>query len=606
MSRLLLVLLSLLLGCACAKPEATEARSKEPARERRPSAAPAAASAAGADAAATTDAAPAAAELVIAPGPAIAMRAGGRRVVTSSRGLVVSVEALATRAGVTVLEAGGNAMDAAIAAAYALAVTHPSAGNIGGGGFMLVHRPGQPPVAIDFRETAPGGLSRERFREMIAQGGVGPLSVGVPGTVAGLELGRERFATLPRERLLAPAIELAKKGHRIGEREALTFRWNWKGLSKDPVAATTFGDGKRPKAAGAVLHRPHLARTLESIAQRGRDGFYSGDVAEHIERALGGAITRRDLAAYRALERTPLNVQYRGHELFIMPPPSAGGVAVALILRQMAAARAWEQPHGSAPYLHLFIEASRRAQARRRFDVVSPDGLDSERAQLLAARWQSPQDLLARAPIEPERATPSERVHPLWQAAVREAEHTTHLSVIDGQGMAVSLTTTLSAGFGAKLVVPQTGIVLNNSAASFASAGDNLPEPGRRTTSSMAPTLVQRDGQLVAVLGSPGGDTIPSTVAQVFLALVDGQKTLDDAVDAPRVHHGFFPDEVRYERARSPDKPTLDALVGYGHTLSKKTIPIGDANNIVVAGRIAHGYSDPREGGRAQAPRRGP
>lgn len=516
-------------------------------------------------------------------------------------GLVVSVDADATRAGVRVLEAGGNAMDAAIATAYALAVTQPSAGNIGGGGFLLVYRPGGEVSTIDFRETAPSSLTRERFTEMIAKGGVGPLSVGVPGTVAGLELARQRHGTLPRERLLEPAISLARRGHRISHREALTLTWNWRGIRNDPALKATFSDGKKPLASNTLLKRPDLADTLERISKAGNDGFYAGHVAERIEKALGGALTRRDLAAYRAVERKPLEVEYRGHRVYIMPPPSAGGVALALILRQMAAMQAWQHPRTSVPYLHLFLEASRRAQARRRFDVVSPDVLPNEALGPRLLTWTNARELLSRAPIDPSKATPSEAVHPLFPSVVTEAEHTTHLSVVDASGMAVSLTTTLSAGFGAKLAVPGTGIVLNNSAASFASAGENLPEPGRRTTSSMAPTLVLADQKLVAVLGSPGGDTIPSAIAQVFLNLTDGQLALEDAVDAPRLHHGFVPDEYRYERSRPPDPATREALTRLGHRASKKTLSIGDANNIVVVDGIGYGYADPREGGRASA-----
>lgn len=502
-----------------------------------------------------------------------------------------------------ILERGGTAVDAAVAVAYVLAVTHPSAGNIGGGGFMLVRPPDGPTVAVDFRETAPAALTRARFDAMIAKDGLGPASVGVPGTVAGLELAHQRFGKLPRKDVMARAIALAQKGHRIGPREALTIGWAWKHIKNDAELSRVFADGKKPKRAGARLVRADLARTLSRIAERGAAGFYDGETARDLVRGLGkeGLLVETDLKLYRAIERVPLVARYRGLTVEIMPPPSAGGAALAMILAQLDALQAWKQPRASAEYLHLFLEASRRAQAERRFGVVDPERLSPAESAERLRRFGDARVLLSRAPIDPSRATPSQDVHPLFTQALAESENTTHFSVVDASGMAVSCTTTLSAGFGAKVMPKGTGVILNNAVASFSTMGENLPEAGRRTTSSMAPALLLREGKLVAVLGSPGGDTIPSTVAQVLLNLVDGQMTLDAAVDAPRLHHGFVPDEVRYERRRPPPKSVLDALVARGHTLSKKRIPIGDANDIVIVDGVAYGYADPREGGIAQA-----
>jgi len=533
---------------------------------------------------------------------------GGKTTVHGAFGVVTSVEANATRAGIRVLEQGGNAVDAAVAVAYALAVTHPSAGNIGGGGFMLVRPPGGPTVAIDFRETAPAALTRPQFDKMIKDGAAGPAAVGIPGSVAGLNLARERFGKLPLETLLKPAIELSLRGHRIGPRQAAVLAWSWPALSKDPAARKSFGeaDGKHPLAEGALLKRPELATTLTRIAKEGDMGFYRGATAKALVAALRapGMITLDDLSSYKAALREPLVFRYRGLTIETMPPPSAGGVALAQTLLMLEQLGAHRLARGSPDELHLFIEASRRAHAERRFAVTDPDRLAPEELAARRRRWTDPLYLLAREPrIDPEHATPSAAVHPLYPAAMLELEHTTHFGVVDRDGMVVSCTTTLSAGFGARIVAAGTGVVLNNSVAAFGTAGDSQPEPGRRTTSSMAPTLVLRDGQPVLVLGTPGGDTIPSTLAQVLRNAVDYAMPLDAAVDAPRVHHGFAPDEVRFEKPRTPAKSVLDELVRRGHRLSKITKPIGDANSILLEGGTAWAVADRREGGLALAAR---
>ncbi len=542
--------------------------------------------------------------------PPPAVHAGGKRAVRGKYGMVTSVEPQATRAGVGVLEAGGNAVDAAVAVAYALAVTHPSAGNLGGGGFMLVRPGGGPTTAIDFRETAPHALTQKKFDQMIASGATGPASVGVPGTVAGLELAHQRFGRLPRKRVMAPAIALAEKGHRVGQREALTVHWNWAKLLHDRASRATFSHDNKPIAAGQLLKRPLLGKTLERIASAGRDGFYRGATASGLVGAMhhGGLLSLADLAGYQAKLRKPLRVRYHGLEVVIMPPPSAGGVAVAEELEMLDRLQVWKEPEGSAEELHLFIETSRRALSDRRFGVVDPDALTPAERQQRRGRWLDARGLLARLPIDREHATPSAEVSPLYPAALKEIEsaHTTHFSVVDAEGMVVSCTTTLSAGFGAKIMAPGTGVVLNNSIASFSTAGDNLPKPGRRTLSSMAPALVLRDGSPVLVLGSPGGDTIPSTVVQVLRNVVDYGMTIDKAVDAPRIHGSFAPDEVRDERARPISSGVKHALEKMGHRFSKKRIPIGDANNILIADGVAYGYADRREGGLAAGPDKAP
>jgi len=530
--------------------------------------------------------------------PPPALGGPGTRSVTGENGVVVSAEPFATRAGVSVLETGGNAVDAAVATAFALAVTHPSAGNLGGGGFALVRPRGGPTVAVDFRETAPSSLTRPSFDAMIAAKGSGPVAPGVPGSVAGLLLTERKFGRLPLERVVLPALALARDGVIVSRDEAELLAAHWTTLSLDPAARRVFGDGRgAPLRAGARLKQPQLAALLADIVARGEAAFYAGPAGASLVGATHGKISLADLAGYRAILREPVRVRYRGLDIETMPPPSAGGLVLAGTLRALERLEPSAKPTENADTLHAFLEISRRAQALRRFDVVDPDALDEAGRAALTARFLEPDSLLA-VPVDPEHATPSAKIHPLYADALRELEHTTHLSVADRDGMVVSLTTTLSASFGAKIMVPATGVLLGNAVASFSSMGDNLPVPGRRTTSSMAPTLVLSGGTPLFVLGTPGGDTIPSTLGLLVVRLVDERMPLDDAVDAPRVHHGFVPDAVRYEAARPLAKPLLDALAAKGHRFVRSRASQGDASVIAlpVGSRSAAGYADPREG----------
>lgn len=529
---------------------------------------------------------------------------GGPGAVGGKHGVVTSVEEQATRAGVRILEQGGNAVDAAVATAYALAVTHPSAGNIGGGGFMLIRPPGGPSVAIDFREVAPQALTQAYFDTMIREKARGPRAVAVPGSVAGLNLALRRFGKLPLATVLKPAIDLAQNGFSLSERQALVIAWNWPFLRQVPELRRLYAhaSGQRKKA-GTRIRNPDLAVTLRAIAQQGDAGFYQGTVAESIVSSLKpqGILRLSDLSAYRAKQREPLEFSYRGFTVEAMPPPSAGGVALAQTLLMLEASKAYEQPAGSVQSLHLLIEAARRAHAERRFAVMDPDARTEQQNQALVERWTKGTPWLVSHPIDSQHRTPSKDVHPLFDQAMRELEHTTHLAVVDRDGLAVSCTTTLSASFGAKIVGGASGVVLNNALAAFGTAGDNLPAPGRRTVSSMVPTIVSSGGQTVLVLGSPGGDTIPNTVAQVMRNLVDYGMDLDAAVEAPRVHHGFVPDEVRYERRRPLKPEVLLGLRKLGHRISNKRIDIGDANSILIENGTAWAYADSREGGKALA-----
>jgi gamma-glutamyltranspeptidase/glutathione hydrolase len=518
--------------------------------------------------------------------------------------MVVSVELAATQVGVRVLEMGGNAVDAAVATAYTLAVTHPSAGNLGGGGFMLIARRHQPIVAIDFRERAPERTTVAGFVNMLSGGAKGPSASAVPGTVAGLNLAQQRFGLLPLDQVILPAVEIARRGHRIGSRQAELLAQAWPDLRRDEAAQRIFGTPDGPHPEGVRLVQKDLADTLEAIARQGDAGFYGGATARRIERGMGssGLIGQRDLAAYRAVVRQPLQFAYRGFDVATMPPPSSGGLAVAQIVSLLEQLGAERLPAGSADDLHLFVEASKRVQARRRFELVDPES-DPQGMSAAALRERlTPAGLAALAPpIDPNRATAAAAVYTVDRSFRAELPHTTHLSVVDALGNAVSCTVTLSSSFGARYVVPGTGVVMNNSLAAFGGSGRNVPKPGRRMLSSMSPTLVTRQGDVLAVLGSPGGDSIPSTVVQVLRHLIDHRMSIDLAVEAPRVHHGFTPDEVRVESTRPFDPDVLAELAARGHRIGN--VPsMGDANNIVVVDGVAYGHVDSREGGLALGP----
>jgi gamma-glutamyltranspeptidase/glutathione hydrolase len=434
---------------------------------------------------------------------------------------------------------------------------------------------------------------------------MGPVSVGVPGSVAGLELAHDRFGRLPRAAVLAPAIELAR-GHALGAHQAALLAGSFNALAHDLAARGVFGKNKKPLLAGERLAQRDLAATLKRISDQGRDGFYTGPTAIALGGLAGGLITNADLTAYQAKWRDPLRFEYRGLTVEVMPPPSAGGVAITQMLLMLQTLQAQTLVHDSGAELHLFIEAARRAQAERRFGVIDPDALTPAIAAQKRARWLDPNTWLGPSPIDPEHATPSASLRPPPGDSSGESEHTTHFSVVDAEGMVVSCTTTLSASYGAKLVLPGTGVVLNNSVASFSASGDNQPVGGRRTVSSMAPTLVLDGDNPVLVLGTPGGDTIPSTIVQVLRHIVDHGESLSAAVDAPRIHHGFLPDLVRYEPRNAPPAAALRELTRRGHKLKPARSAIGDANELLIQGPLAWAYADPREHGLALAAKPAP
>lgn len=538
------------------------------------------------------------------PDPPIKLATGGKNAVKGEGGLVTSVEHNASRIGADVLRRGGNAVDAAVAMGFALAVTHPSAGNLGGGGFMIVRRANGDVVAIDFREAAPAAATAEKNKAQLDAGAFGYLSAPVPGTVAGLTLALERFGSRPLRELVAPSIELAKKGHKLGMRQALVLGWSWERIKHDAAMRAVWGNGKAPHKEGDRIKQPDLARTLEAIAKEGKRGFYEGRVAAAIDKAMrdkGGLVTLADLKSYEAKVRTPLRFSYRGFTIDTMPPPSMGGVAFAQIMLTLERRRAYEEKAGSAAAIHLFVEAARRAYAERRIGGADPDFMKAGQSDGIIAKLLSGEHIETRKPaIDRDKATPSSAIT-ADASGPAESKDTTHFSVVDAEGNAVACTYTLSAPFGAKVMVPGTGVIVSNSMGAFSPAGANALAPGKRMASSMTPAIVAQNGKLAAVLGSPGGDTIPNTVAQILRNLVDWHMTIDEAVAAPRVHHQYFPDRIRAEKIIPFPREVIDDLKKRGHVVDLDAMPIGHANDIVfdAATGVSYGVADVREGGKA-------
>jgi len=501
--------------------------------------------------------------------------------VRARNGMVVSQNAIASQVGMEVLLAGGNAVDAAVATAFALAVVHPAAGNIGGGGFLLV-RPASGPAAVyDFREQAPAAASptmflREgRYSDALHHGS--HVSVGVPGTVAGLHMAWIDNGRLPWRQLLHPAIAIAREGFMVSDGLARSLREALPQMKRYPAAIAQFSRKGVPYETGDLLQQPDLAKTLERIAEKGALGFYDGETAALIEkemRANGGLVTREDLRRYTIYRRPPLRGTYRGAEILTVPPPSSGGVVLLQCLNVLEDLDLPEMGFASSRYVHHVAEALRRAfadRARWLGDPAFVKGMPVER--LVSKEYAA----ALRLSISADRASVSTPATFEWPA---ESPQTTHLSVVDQDRNAVALTTTLEASYGSKIVVPGAGFLLNNEMGDF-NAGPgltdesgligtepNLAGPGKRMLSSMTPTIVVKAGRPFLVAGSPGGRTIPSTVLQVLVNVLDFGMNSQEAVDAPRFHHQWLPDVIRYER-HGLSADTIEALAAKGHRLTE-------------------------------------
>ncbi len=531
--------------------------------------------------------------------------------VRARNSMVVSQNAIASQVGASMLIAEGNAMDAAVATAFALAVVHPSAGNIGGGGF-LVYRPARgEPVAYDFRETAPAGASATMFlRDGVYDRGRhhdSHLAVGVPGTVAGLHRAWTEHGNLPWGRLVEPAIALAREGFMVTDGLARSLGGVLPEMKGHPASLAQFSRGGDPYEMGDLLQQTDLADTLERIAEEGPRGFYEGKTAQLIEKEMkrgGGLITREDLRAYRAVRRTLLHGRYRGFEILTMPPPSSGGVILLQVLNVLEGYDLPGMGFGSATYLHHLAEAMRRAFADRARHLGDPDFAPDMPVLRLVSKEHA---AALRRTIRPDRASVSAPSSFEWPDAGTE---TTHISVVDAERNVVSLTYTLEEGYGSKIVVPGAGFLLNNEMGDFNAAPGltdatgligtepNLAAPGKRMLSNMTPTILVDESGPWLVLGSPGARRIPNAVAQTIINMVDFRMNVQEAVDAPRVHHQWLPDLLRYERnGFSPD--TLDILRTWGHQVEEVdsgTYSMGSVQAVAIRddGRLLEGGSDRR------------
>ena len=531
--------------------------------------------------------------------------------VFAEHGMVASQEALASRIGVDVLERGGNAVDAAVAIGFALAVTLPRAGNLGGGGFMLVHDAGSgKTVAIDYREMAPAASHRDLFLDASGevdteQSWYSRSAAGVPGTVAGLAFALERYGTLSLAEALAPAIRLAEDGIVVTRDLSDSLEARRERLTAVPAtAAIFFHDDGRPYQPGERLVQADLAWSLREIAEHGPEAFYRGAIAERIAAdmaANGGPMTLGDLAAYRVAVREPVHGRYRGYDVFSMPPPSSGGVHLVEILNILEGYPLGELGHNGAATIHLMAEAMKLAYADRSQHLGDPDFWPVPVAGLTAKAYA---DQL-RATIDRKRARPAAEIRP-GDPGPYESRETTHFSVMDRWGNAVANTYTINFGYGSGIVAAGTGILLNNEMDDFSSkpgvpnaygligGAANAIEPGKRPLSSMTPTIVLTDGRAFLATGSPGGSRIITTTLQILLNVIDHGMNIAAATYAPRVHHQWLPDELQVERGLSPD--TLAALVAMGYTVVE-TDAMGSTQSVLRSDDGFFGAADPRRPG---------
>jgi gamma-glutamyltranspeptidase/glutathione hydrolase len=513
--------------------------------------------------------------------------------VRAQKGMVTSQNEMASRIGADVIKEGGTAVDAAVATAFALAVVHPTAGNIGGGGF-LVYRPAKgDAVAYDFREMAPAKASPTMF---LKDGKYSAelhhnsyLAVGVPGTVAGLHMAWKDQGKLPWKRLVDPAMALARDGFMVSEALARSLKNAQRAMQNYPASVAQFTKNGVPYEAGETLKQSDLAKTLDRIASQGPAGFYQGETALLLEKdmlAHGGLITRDDMKNYAAKKRVPIKGTYRGYEVISMPPISSGGVAVIEMLNILEGYDIAKMGSGSADAIHLMAEAMKRAYADRAHYLGDPEfNRDMPLAKLTSKEYAT--DL--RKTINATRASKSSPTTFEWP---HESDETTHISIVDGDRNAVSMTYTLEQGYGVKIVVPGAGFLLNNEMGDFNAGPElttadgligtkaNLAEPGKRMLSSMTPTILSKDGQLFMVTGSPGGRTIINTALETIVDVVDFGMNAQEAVDAPRFHHQWLPDRIDFEKyGFSPD--TVKELERRGHSLREGRGSQGVAQVIV-------------------------
>lgn len=527
--------------------------------------------------------------------------------VVANNGMVATEQELASRIGLDILKAGGNAVDAAVGIGFALAVALPNAGNLGGGGFMMVHdaKTGKS-VALDFREVAPLKATRNMYLD--DKGNVingkslyTHYAVGVPGTVAGMEHALKKWGTMPLDKVIAPSIALAEKGFPVSETLAKILQQEKKNMGQWPATTEIFWKNGEPLKRGDLLVQKDLGQSMRLIAQQGAKAFYEGAIAQKIAAEMAphaGAVTLQDLREYKVAEREPVRGSYRGHEVVTMPPPSSGGTHLVQILNMLEQWPLAQWGQNSAQTLHHMAESSKLAYADRSEYLGDPDFVKIPLKGLTSKRYA---ESLAKT-IDPNRARPAKEIKP-GQPQPYESDQTTHYSVVDKAGNAVAVTYTLNTNFGSGIVAKGTGILLNNEMDDFAAkpgvanayglvGGDaNAVAAKKRPLSSMTPTLVLKDGKPTLVTGSPGGARIITTVLQTVVNTIDFANNPAEAAAAPRVHHQWTPDELRVEKGLSPD--TLALLKQRGHNIAVKP-SMGRTQTIQIRNGQLYGYSDPR------------
>ncbi|MFY9609697.1 MAG: gamma-glutamyltransferase [Blastocatellia bacterium] len=543
----------------------------------------------------------------------VAPRAASREPVRAQHGIVASTSEIASRVGADIMKRGGNAIDAAVAVGLALAVTWPSAGNLGGGGFMMIRRANGDTEVIDYRERAPLAATREMYLDKdgnVIKGAstVGYKAVGVPGTVAGLSLALERHGKLKWAEVVEPARGLAAEGFVLNYHTARSLSYAEKLLSQFDDSKRIFLRQGDLFKEGERFAQPELAATLERIKSRGAREFYEGRTAKLIVddmRANGGLITARDLKEYEPTIRKPLKGTYRGYEIVTMPPPSSGGVALLEMLNVLEHYQLSELTPGSSDAAHLLVEAQRRAFADRAEFLGDADFVKVPVEGLISKKYAAE---LAKG-IDLERATPSAQLR-AGKPASYESTETTHFAVIDREGNVVTNTYTLNGGYGSGATARGTGVLLNNEMDDFTSKSgvpnaygllqseNNAIAPRKRPLSAMTPTIVLKDGNVVLAIGSPGGPTIINTVLQVVVNVIDFGMNIQQAIDFPRVHHQWMPDRIQWE-PYGLNKDTRAALEKRGQVFAEKPGYIGDAQGVMIEAKTGMrlGASDPRLGG---------
>ncbi|MEX0446417.1 gamma-glutamyltransferase [Xenorhabdus sp. SGI246] len=530
--------------------------------------------------------------------------------VEAKQGMVVSAQHLASQVGIDILKMGGNAIDAAVAVGYAEAVVNPCCGNIGGGGFMTIHLADGTDTFINFRETAPAAANADMYLDK--EGNVikgaslyGYKAIGVPGTVMGLDTALQKYGTLTREQVMAPAIKLAREGYILSRGDTDIMDTTVKRFTQDPEAARIFlrKDGT-PFQPGDKLVQTDLANTLEMIAKQGPDAFYHGKIPQIIEetsKKSGGIITATDFANYTITESTPVTCSYRGYKFISSPPPSSGGVTLCEILNIVEGYDLKSMGFNSAAYIHTLTEAMRHAYIDRNTYLGDPSFIKNPLDRLLSKSYAES----IRKEIQPNKATPSKLVQP--GIGPHEKPETTHYSVVDKDGNAVSTTYTINGRFGAVVIAPGTGFFLNDEMDDFTTkvgeknmyglvqGATNSIAPGKRPLSSMSPTLVTKDNKIFLVLGSPGGSRIISITLQAALNIIEFDMPPQEAVNNPRIHHQWLPDEVYYEQ-RGLSQDTLNLLKKMGYKMVEQT-PWGATELIMIGLPGAAGVSPANSSG---------